>query len=82
NGVSLTVNAVNGTVFEVNLVPHTLQETNLDRLAAGTEVNVEVDLVARYLERLMLGDAAAKPMASGLTLTVLAQQGFVKGDAR
>lgn len=82
DGVSLTVNAVNGAVFEVNLVPHTLQETNLGRLAAGAEVNVEVDLVARYLERLVLGDDAAKPAGSGLTLTVLTQQGFVKGDAR
>ncbi len=82
DGVSLTVNAVNGAAFEVNLVPHTLRETNLGRLAAGDAVNVEVDLVARYLERLLLGDAAAQPTGSGLTLAVLTQQGFVKGDAR
>jgi riboflavin synthase len=53
NGVSLTVNRVDADLFEVNLIPHTLQATNLDSLQAGTSVNVEVDLVARYLERLL-----------------------------
>ena len=52
NGVSLTVNAVNGSVFEVNLVPHTLRESNLNGLAAGTKVNLEADMLARYAERL------------------------------
>jgi riboflavin synthase len=53
NGVSLTVNRVDADLLEVNLIPHTLQATNLDSLQAGTRVNVEVDLVARYLERLI-----------------------------
>jgi len=53
DGVSLTVNAVAGAEFEVNIVPHTLTATNLGALAAGDEVNLEVDLVARYLERLL-----------------------------
>ncbi len=57
NGVSLTVNAVNGSVFEVNLVPHTLRETTLGTLAAGNSVNIEVDMIARYLERLMSAEA-------------------------
>lgn len=52
DGVSLTVNAVNDTVFEVNLVPHTLQETTLGTLNVGDNVNIEVDMIARYLERL------------------------------
>ena len=52
NGVSLTVNAVNGSVFEVNLIPHTLQATNLNSLVAGAKVNLEVDMLARYAERL------------------------------
>lgn len=56
NGVSLTVNGVSGQRFDVNLVPHTLQETNLGHLQAGDEVNLEVDLVARYLERLLMGN--------------------------
>jgi len=51
-GVSLTVNAVQGGRFEVNLIPHTLEVTTLDALASGAAVNLEVDLVARYVERL------------------------------
>jgi riboflavin synthase len=53
DGVSLTVNAVDGGAFEVNLIPHTLEVTTLGRLQPGTRVNVEVDLVARYVERLL-----------------------------
>ena len=53
DGVSLTVNRVKGRIFEVNLIPHTLKVTTLKRLAPGTRVNLEVDLVARYLERLL-----------------------------
>jgi len=52
DGVSLTVNAVEDCVFEVNLIPHTLQVTNLGVLAAGKKVNIEVDTIARYIERL------------------------------
>lgn len=52
DGVSLTVNAVEGARFEVNLIPHTKAVTTLSRLAPGRQVNIEVDLVARYLERL------------------------------
>ena len=54
DGVSLTVNAVDGERFEVNLIPHTLQSTTLGRLEPGTRVNMEVDLIARYLERMLL----------------------------
>ena len=53
HGVSLTVNRVDGERFEVNLIPHTLEVTNLGALRKGAQVNVEVDLVARYLERLI-----------------------------
>ena len=52
NGVSLTVNAVNGVKFTVNLIPHTLAETNLGKLGVGMRVNIEVDMLARYVERL------------------------------
>jgi riboflavin synthase len=52
HGVSLTVNSVKETEFEVNLVPHTLAVTNLKHLLAGSRVNLEVDLLARYLEQL------------------------------
>jgi riboflavin synthase len=52
NGVSLTVNRVADAEFEINLIPHTLAATNLKRLKPGSRVNLEVDLVARYIERL------------------------------
>ena len=52
DGVSLTVNAVEGYRFSVNLIPHTLAETTLGALRAGARVNLEVDLIARYVERL------------------------------
>ena len=53
DGVSLTVNRVKGRVFDVNLIPHTLKVTTLGRLARGGVVNLEVDLVARYVARLL-----------------------------
>lgn len=53
DGVSLTVNEVEGARFSVNIIPHTLRVTTLGALAAGDAVNLEVDLVARYLDRLM-----------------------------
>lgn len=52
-GVSLTVNTVNGTDFEINLIPHTVQVTTLKYLKTGSRVNLEVDLIARYIERLL-----------------------------
>jgi riboflavin synthase len=53
NGVSLTVNRVAGSEFEVNLIPHTLDVTTLNELKAGSKVNLEIDLIARYVERMM-----------------------------
>ena len=57
NGVSLTVNRVEdgpaGATFEVNLIPHTLEVTTLSRLSAGAKVNLEIDLLARYVQRLL-----------------------------
>ena len=53
DGVSLTVNRTKGRTFEVNLIPHTLKVTTLGRLAKGDSVNLEVDLVARYVARLL-----------------------------
>jgi riboflavin synthase len=52
-GVSLTVNRVSGDEFETNLIPHTLAVTTLKHLAHGARVNLEVDLLARYAERLL-----------------------------
>lgn len=53
NGVSLTVNWVKNADFSINLIPHTIQATNFRNLCAGKQVNLEVDLVARYLERML-----------------------------
>lgn len=60
DGVSLTVNAVRGNEFELAIVPHTMNKTVIAGYAPGTKVNLEVDLIARYLERLLLGDKAAE----------------------
>ncbi|HEX3951680.1 MAG TPA: riboflavin synthase [Steroidobacteraceae bacterium] len=53
NGVSLTVNTVEGARFDVNVIPHTLKVTTLGELKVGDEVNIEIDAIARYLERLI-----------------------------
>lgn len=53
DGVSLTTNSVAGPVFSINLIPHTLQATTLGRLQVGDRVNLEVDLIARYCERIL-----------------------------
>ncbi len=78
DGVSLTVNSVDGALFELNIVPHTLEETIIVHYQVGTRVNLEVDLIARYLERLLLGDRAAEPKSGGLTLELLAKHGFLR----
>lgn len=79
DGTSLTVNKVDGSSFELNIVPHTLQETIIADYRSGSKVNLEVDVIARYLERLLLGEKAAQPTAgSGITEAFLAEHGFMK----
>lgn len=78
DGVSLTVNDVNGTEFMLWIIPHTLQETVIGTYKAGTQVNLEVDVIARYLERLMLGDKAAESKTSGIDMAFLAENGFLR----
>ena len=72
DGVSLTVNEVDGAVFGVNIVPHTLEATVFGGYRAGSRVNLEVDIVARYVERLV-GEEG------GLSAARLEEYGFVKG---
>ncbi len=60
DGTSLTVNKVNGCEFELNIIPQTQQKTVTGEYHPGTRVNLEVDLIARYLERLLLGEKAAE----------------------
>ena len=82
DGVSLTVNTVDGAYFEINIVPHTIQETIIGSYQSGTKINLEVDVIARYLERLMQGDAAAisgsKNLGEKITESFLAESGFYK----
>lgn len=75
DGVSLTVNAVRGDVFELNIVPHTAKETTLHGYGPGQKVHLEVDLIARYLERLISGQVQAPQ--SNLSAGFLAEHGFV-----
>lgn len=82
DGISLTVNAIDGAIFDLNIVPHTVSETNIADWAPGFRLNLEVDLLARYLERLLLGDRAAQPKAAsagGITLSFLAENGYGHG---
>ncbi len=53
DGVSLTTNTVDGAIFSINLIPHTLDATTLGSLQAGKRVNLEIDLIARYVERML-----------------------------
>ncbi len=81
DGVSLTVNAVEGRVFELNIVPHTLDQTLIKYYSVGRRVNLEVDMIARYLERLLQGATDNGPdadddAASGLSQAFLAEHGF------
>lgn len=62
NGVSLTVNQIEGDELEINLIPHTLAVTTLKDLHAGARVNMEVDMIARYVERLL---AMREPLSNG-----------------
>ncbi len=79
DGISLTVNAIDGATFSLNIVPHTVQETNVGQWQTGSVVNLEVDLLARYLERLIMGDKAAQSTAkTDISLEFLAQHGFLR----
>jgi riboflavin synthase len=77
DGVSLTVNEVSDTEFGVNIIPHTAERTTLHLFKPGRKVNVEVDVISRYLERLLQADP--QEIQAGLTLDKLTQAGFT-GD--
>jgi riboflavin synthase len=77
DGTSLTVNAVSGAEFDLNIIPQTVAETIFSQYAAGSRINLEVDVIARYLERLVLGEAAADPGAKGVSMETLAENGFL-----
>jgi len=73
DGVSLTVNAVHGAEFTVNIIPHTLAQTVIGEYERGTAVNIEVDMLARYLERLL-----AEPAESGIDHEFLRKHGYAR----
>ncbi len=72
DGVSLTVNAAVQATFEVNIIPHTQEKTIMTRYESGTAVNIEVDMIARYLERLM----ASRDSSTGVSLELLQKHGY------
>jgi riboflavin synthase len=76
DGTSLTVNAVNGAEFELNIIPQTMAETVFGDYQPGSKLNLEVDVIARDLERLMQGDGAAKPGAGSISMQTLAENGY------
>lgn len=79
DGISLTINHLNGALLSLNLVPHTAQQTTIKQWQAGSQVNLEVDVLARYLERLLLGDKAAQATAqSSIDISFLAENGFLR----
>jgi len=71
DGVSLTINAVSGNSFGLNIIPHTAETTTIGEYSTGTAVNIEVDLVARYVERLLAKDEG------GLSMELLKAHGYV-----
>lgn len=79
DGTSLTVNRVDGACFELMIIPQTMAETVFGDYRPGSRVNLEVDVIARYLERLLQGGAMAQAPA-GLSMDTLAEHGFLRGD--
>ncbi len=86
DGVSLTVYSVQGALLSLNIVPHTAQQTLLDQYVTGTKVHLEVDIIARYMERLMTAgqqentqEKYTQEKDNGLTLATLAEHGYMNG---
>ena len=86
DGISLTVNGIAGCEFELNIVPHTLDSTTMGEFKVGQHVNLEVDIIARYLERLLLGEEVPGEQAAktrnGITMSLLAEHGFLKQEPK
>ena len=78
DGTSLTVNALTQDKFKLTVVPHTTAQTIINSYKAGAKVNLEVDLIARYIERLLTHKASGPSQQSGVTHELLARSGFIK----
>ncbi|MFM2482274.1 riboflavin synthase [Celerinatantimonas sp. YJH-8] len=80
DGISLTVNEVSDHLLRLTIIPHTSEQTTISQWRGGSLVNLEVDVVARYLERLLTGTAESTASHStGLTMQTLAENGFLSG---
>lgn len=78
DGTSLTVNSLADDKFRLTIVPHTTEQTIISCYQVGSKVNVEVDLIARYIERLLTYKTAENNQQSGVTHELLARSGFIK----
>ncbi len=78
DGVSLTVNGIADGKFRLTIVPHTAQETIISQYSVGTKINLEVDVMARYIERLLTKKSTHTAGSSGVTEALLMQSGFIK----
>ncbi|OKY24890.1 riboflavin synthase [Thalassotalea sp. PP2-459] len=78
DGVSLTVNSVDTTSFRLTIVPHTSNQTIMPIYQIGSQVNIEVDVMARYIERLLLKKQDNNTQTLGVTESLLRQSGFIK----
>lgn len=78
DGISLTTNDVDGANFKLTIIPHTISQTTMQNYVVGSRVNLEVDVIARYLERLVLGEQAAETETKKQsTMELLAKSGFM-----
>ena len=78
NGVSLTVNSCRGNRFTVSIIPHTLAVTTLGELHAGDRVNIEVDIIGKYVEKLLAEQSERPGAGNGINPAFLAEHGFLK----
>ena len=78
DGTSLTVNGLSDDKFRITIVPHTTEQTIISKYQTGTKVNIEVDLIARYIERLLTKQTLQTQQESGVTHALLARSGFIK----
>lgn len=78
NGVSLTVNSCEGNRFSVSIIPHTLVVTTLGELKAGDRVNIEVDIIGKYVEKLLSEQPVSNSQESRINPAFLAEHGFLK----
>ncbi len=78
NGISLTVNSCGGELFTVSIIPHTLAVTNLGELKPGDKVNIEVDIIGKYVEKMLMGKSGPTDTDSKINSAFLAEHGFLK----